>query len=168
MKNKDILLLDQVLPELSPPDMDRWFNYAVQETIQRAAAKAKSIREVIAPKEKMKEYQDKLKELQKKHATQDEYGEPVKEVKELGGGRVLEKFIIPEVDNPRGKFRKAVDKLDREYKETIDEYNKGLEFLDEENKDFEPYWVTVDQHPNGLTIEEGKAVFLMTKKPAAK
>ena len=168
MKNKDILLLDQTLPDVSPPEMDGWFNYAVEETIQRAAAKAISIRKVIAPKEKMVEYQEKIKKLQEKHAEEDEYGEPMKTLTPIGGGRQIEKFIIAEIDNPRGKFNVALKALEKKYKEAIDEYDKGLKFLDEENPDFEPYWTKADLIPKGLSRIQMKAIFLMIKKEDAK
>lgn len=168
MKNKDILLLDQELPTVSPPNMDGWFNYAVQETIQMAASKAKSIRDVIAPKEEMTKYQDALKKLQEKHATRDEYDEPVKEITDLGGGRQMERFIIPEIGNPKGVFNVAADKLAKKYKKAIDEYNKKLEFLDEENPDFEPFWVDPKKIPDGLSRNQMKAVILMVKKDVEK
>jgi len=168
MTNKDILLLDQELPKVSPPNMKGWFNYAIQETIQRAASKAISIREVIKPKEKMAEYQEKLHSLQKKYAVKDEYGEPIIEITELGGGRQFEKYDIIEIDNPKGKFNVSTKKLEDEYKKSIDEYNEGLKFLDEENKDFEPYWIKPDMIPDGLLRNQMKAVFLMIKKEDAK
>ena len=167
MKNKDILLLNQALPQLSPPEMDRWFNYAVQETIQRASAKAISIREVIAPKDGMKEYQKALKELQEEHAKKDEYNQPIREIKPIGNGKQMERYEIPELNNPNGKFNLAAKELDLKYDKAINEYNECLKFLDEENTDFEPYWVKVDQIPNGLTRNEMAAVFLMINKEDA-
>jgi len=164
MKNVDILLLANTLPSISPPDMDRWFNYAVQETINRATSTAKIINEVIKPKEKMIEYNKKLKELQLKHTHRDEFGDPVKHTNVING-REFEVFDISEINNPKGAFNVATNKLNEEYKEAIKEYNDGLTFLEEENEDFEPYWVTIDQIPNGLTRNEMKAVFLMVEKP---
>ena len=167
MKNKDVLLLAQELPRLSLPDMDRWFNYAVQETIELASSKAKSIREIIKPQEGMVKYQDKAKELQIKHANKDEYGEPIKTTEQIGD-RILEIFDIPEINNPKGAFNVAAEKLELEYKEEIDKYKKGLEFLEEECPNFEPYWTTIDLIPNGLTRNEMSVVFLMIKKPEQK
>ena len=168
MKNKDILLLDRELPNISPPNMKGWFNYAVQETIQSASAKTVSIRNVIKPKEKMAEYQKILHGLQKKHAAQDEYGEPILEITELGGGRRYEEYDIIEIDNPKGEFNVAIKKLDEEYKEAIDEYNEGLKFLDEENEDFEPHWIEPDMIPDDLSRNQMRAVFLMIKKKEPK
>jgi hypothetical protein len=166
MTNNQILMLEQELQNLNPPDMDRWFNYAVQETIQRATEKAKVIREVIKPKDKMVEYQDELKKLQIKHANKDENGDPVVSVMELGNGQRAERFEIPDIGDPKGKFNVAVDKLMKKYKEAIDEYNEGLKFLDEENEDFEPHWVSVEQIPDGLSRSEMSLVYLMIKKEA--
>ncbi|MHC4647892.1 MAG: hypothetical protein ACYTBJ_20710 [Planctomycetota bacterium] len=168
MKNKDILLLDQELPTVNPPEMDGWFNYAVQETIQMAASKAKSIRDVIAPKEEMTKYQEALKKLQEKHAEKDEYGEPMKIVTELGGGRRLEKFIIADIDDPKCAFNKAAERLSKKYKTAIDEYNKKLDFLDEENPTFEPFWIDPKKIPNGLSRDQMAAVILMVKKKEPK
>lgn len=168
MKNRDILLLDQELPNLSLPDMDRWFNYAVQETIERAATKAKSIRKVIEPKPRMVEHNDKLKELQKKHANKNEFDEPILKVTDLGNGRRLEVFDIPEVNNPKSEFNLAVESLKDEYADAIEEYKDGLKFLDEDNFDFEPHWVTIDQIPNGMSRTQMSAVFLMIKKEEPK
>lgn len=164
MKNEDILLLNQELPTIDVPDMDGWFNYAIEETIQRASAKSKIIREVVKPKDGMVEYQDKLKELQQKHAEKDEYDEPLKDITPLGGGRQLEKYVIPDIDNPKGKFNLAAVALDKKYKEDIDKYDKKLEFLEEENSDFEPYFITVDQIPNGLSRRQMRALRLMVKE----
>lgn len=163
MKNDDILLLNQVLPTIDVPEMDGWFNYAVEETIQRAAGKAKSIREVIKPKGKMVEYQDKIKELQILHAEKDEYDEPQKIKTDLGDGRIMEKYVIADIDNPKHEFNIAIKALEVEYKKTIDAYDKKLEFLDEKNEDFEPFWITPEQIPTGLSRRQMKAVKLMVK-----
>ena len=168
MKNKDILFLESELPKISPPDMDRWFNYAVQETIQRAQAKAISIKDVVKAKGEMKKYEEALKELQIKHAKKDEFGEPIKEVMPIGGGQQFERYDIEDIKNPNGAFNVAVDKLSEKYKEAIENHLEGMKFLDEENTDFEPYWVTIDQIPNGLTRVEMSAVFLMVKKEEPK
>jgi hypothetical protein len=144
--------------------MDRWFNYAVQETIQRAVEKAAVIREVIKPKEDMVEYQDELKKLQIKHADKDDDGNPVMEEIELENGQKVEKFVIQDIQDRKGKFNVAVDKLLKKYKEAIDGYNEGLKFLDEENKDFEPHWISVDQIPDGITRDEMSLVYLMVAK----
>jgi len=168
MKNKDILLLDQELPSISPPNMDGWFNYAVQETIQMAAAKAISIRDVIAPKEEMTKYQKALQALQNKHAAKDEYDEPIVEITNLGGGRKLERFDIPEISNPKGKFNVATKKLEVRYKKAIDEYNEGLKFLDEENPTFEPFWIDPKKIPDGLSRSQMSAVILMVEKKEPK
>ncbi len=168
MTNKKILLLAQELPTISPPNMDGWFNYAIQETIQRVESKAASIRKVIAPKEGMVKYKEALKELQIKYANKDEYGEPIINVTELGGGRRLEQYDIHDIKNPRGEFNLSLKKLEGEYKEAIDEYNTGLEFLDEENPDFEPFWVDAKKIPDGLSRSQMTAVILMVKKDAEK
>jgi hypothetical protein len=168
MKNKDILLLDQELPTVNPPKMDGWFNYAVQETIQMAASKAKSIRDVIAPKEDMEKYQEALKKLQEKHAEKDEYDEPMKITTDIGGGLRLEKFVIPNIDNPKSPFNLAAKKLGDKYKKAIDEYNKKLEFLDEENPTFEPFWIEPKLIPDGLSRSQMSAVILMVKKKESK
>ena len=165
MTNKDILRLAQHLPFISPPDMDRWFNYAVAETLQRAKAKAETIKDVVKPTGKMEEYQTKLKELQEKHAEKDEYDKPIKDITQIGNGRQYEEFVIPEIDNPKGKFNVAVKKLESTYKAAIDAHDETLKFLDDENKDFVPYWVTIDQVPNGLSHDEFKTIFLMLEKP---
>lgn len=167
MKNKDILLLSQALPHISPPEMDRWFNYAVQETIQRAESKAVSIKSIIKPKEKMAEYQEKLKKLQEEYSNKDEYGQPIKQI-DIIGGMQRELYDIPDMKNPKGDFNVAIDELESEYDASIKEYKEGLKFLDEDNPDFEPYWITVDQIPNGLTRAEMSAIFLMIKKQEQK
>jgi hypothetical protein len=164
MTNNQILMLEQELPNVNVPDMDRWFNYAVQETIQRATEKAKVIREVIKPKEGMEKYQGELKKLQIKYSNKDENGEPVMLITDLGDGKKLERYDIPDINKPNGKFNEAINRLQKKYQADIDKYNEGLKFLEEENKDFEPFWVTVDQIPNGLMRDQMAVVFLMIKK----
>jgi hypothetical protein len=163
MKNEDILLLEQVLPTIDAPEMDGWFNYAIEETIQRAHVKAKSIRAVIKPKGKMAEYQERLKELQISHAEKNEYDEPMKITEELGGGRVLEKYVIADIDDPKSEFNVKADELKKEYDKVIKAYEKKLGFLEEENKDFEPFWITPDQIPTGISRPQMKALHLMIK-----
>ena len=163
MKNEDILLLARVLPTVDAPEMDGWFNYAIEETIQRAQAKAKSIREVVKPKGKMEEYQGKLKELQITHAEKDEYDEPMKITNDLGDGMIMEKYVIADIDDPKSEFNVKVDELAEEYDKAIKSYEKKLEFLQEENKDFEPYWITPDQIPTGIKAAQIRAIHLMTK-----
>lgn len=166
MKNGEILLLVHELPTVSPPNMEGWFNYAIEETLQRAEQKAKSIRKVIEPKEKMAEYQDLLKKIQERFCNKDEYGKPIKKITKLSGGKVFEQYEIPESEDPKSLFSVAVKDLSDEYKKDIEEYEKGLDFLDEENNDFEPFWITAKQIPDGLSRNQMKAVFLMIKKDA--
>jgi hypothetical protein len=164
MKNKEILLLSQELQTIDLPDMDGWVNYAIEETIYRSTAKAKIIREVIKPKDGMVEYQKKLKELQEKYAEKDEYGKPIKDITQLGDGRQWEEYVIPDIDNPKCKFTLEFKKLEEEHKEDIEKYNKKLEFVEEENDDFEPYFINVEQIPKGLSRRQMKAIRLMIKK----
>ena len=96
----------------------------------------------------MVKYQDILKWLQQRYAEKDEYDQPMKIVSDLGGGRVMEKFIIADIDDPKCKFNVVVKALTKKYKAAIDEYNKGLEFLEEENPDFEPYWIKPELIPD--------------------
>lgn len=168
MKNEDILLLDQALPTIDVPEMDGWFNYAVEENIQRASSKAKSIMEVIKPKGKMAEYQEKVKELQITHAEKDEYDNPQKITRELGDGRVMERYVIADIENPKHEFNIAIEKLEEEYKKAIEAHEKKLKFLEEENSDFEPFFVTISQIPKGLSRRQMKAVRLMTDPSASK
>lgn len=168
MKNKDILLLEQQLPKISVPNMDRWFTYAIVETIERAVATGNSIRKVIAPKAGMIEYQKKLKELQIEYSDKDEFDQPITDIKVISDGRTLESYKIPSAADPKSEFSIAATKLDAEYKADIDEYNEGLKFIEEENKDFEPYWVTMDQIPDGLSTKEFRVIFLMLEKPTPK
>ena len=163
MKNDEILMLTHVLPTIDADNMDGWFNYAIEETIQRAAAKAKSIREVIKPKGKMVEYQEKFNELEISHAEKDEYGEPMKITTDLGGGRIMEKYVIADIDDPKAEFNIKIDELSEEYDKVIKSYEKKLEFLKEENEDFEPYWITPDQIPKGIKASQRRAIHLMTK-----
>lgn len=166
MKNEDILLLSQVLPTIDAPEMDGWFNYAVEETIQRSASKSKSIREVVKPKGKMAEYQEKLRELQIAMSEKDEYGEPMKITTDIGGGRVYDQYVIADIDDPKSEFNTKVKELEKEYEKEINSYKKKLEFLGEENKDFEPYYITPDQIPKGIGRQQMKALHLMIKPKA--
>lgn len=168
MKNGQILLLDQELPNINPPNMNGWFNYAVQETIQMAASKAISIRDVISVKGDMLKYQDELNELQEKYAVRDEYDKPIKHITPIGSGRQYEVFEIKEIDNPEGEFNVALAKLDEKYKEAIEDYKNKLKFLDEENPNFEPLWIEPKMIPDGLTRNQMKAIILMIKKPEPK
>jgi len=168
MKNKDILLLAQELPKITVPNQNRWFSYALVETIERAIATGATIRKVISPKEGMVEYQTKLKELQEKHADKDDYGKPTVDVVTIGNGQKQESYRIPSANDPKSKFSIAAEKLDKKYEKEIAEFNDGLNFIDEENKSFEPYWVTMDQVPDGLSTAEFRIIFLMLEKPTAK
>jgi len=168
MKNKDILLLEQELPRISVPDMDRWFNYAISETFQRAEAEAINVKAVIKPKDGMKEYQDKLKKLQIEHSEKDEYGEPVTTVTPMPGGKQFEQYEIPEINNPKSKFNIAVDELKAEYQEDIDKYDETLKFLDEENANFEPFWIKFEQVPKGLNRLQMDVVMMILDKGSVK
>jgi len=166
MKNNEILILEQELPKLDVANMNRYFNYAVQETIERATAKAATIRKVIAPKPDFEEYQSELSKLQVKYSDKDSNGDPITVITQEGD-RKMERYSIPDIENPKGKFNVAVEKLIEKHKPAIDAYNEGLQFLGEENEDFEPMRVSVENIPDGLSRKEMSIVFLIAKKEKA-
>ena len=119
------------------------------------------VKEVIADMEKFVEESDELKKyneeresLAKIHAEKDEAGNP--KMKRVSGTTPQDMkfaYIIPSAEDKNSKYSKAIDKLQKQYKEAIEEHDKKIEkynkeFLEDES-DFEPFQIElsiVEEH----------------------
>jgi len=163
MTNDDVLFLSQTLPLVDAPDMDPDFNYLVSAAMRSAEGIAKDIEKALTPKKGFQDYLDAMEELRKTYARKDKDGDPIKVV-EAGEMGPQKKYDIPDVNNLNSPFQKAVEKLNSDSKVALDERKKQLLFLDKENKNYNPDFISRDLHPKGLSRRAMDAIFLITKK----
>lgn len=164
MTNDQILSLALGLPQINPPEMIGSFNYAISENTQRVERVAKNIRAHIKDSEPMEEFREQLKDLQEKHSEKDKDGKPVQRTVDLPNGSQIIQYSIPSAKDPDSEFSVKLAELNEKYKDDIDEQNERMKFLQEEDESFEPFWISVDELPNGLTRDEMDLVHLLIKK----
>jgi len=163
MTNDDVLFLAQTLPLVDAPDMDPDFNYLVSAAMRLAEGVEKDIKKALEPKKVFQDYLDAMEELRKTHAKKDKEGKPIQKI-EAGPNGPVKQYDIPDVNNLSSPFQKAVEKLNEDSKVALDARKKQLEFLDKENKNYNPDFISRDLHPKGLSRRAMDAIFLITKK----
>lgn len=163
MKNHEILTLAEVLPLVDAPNMDGDFNYAISDNLLNAKHYAISINKAIEASEKVKEYEEKLKELQMEYAEKDDDGVVISQTFEVGGRQLIQ-YKIPGVGIPESEFTKAVEKLNATYKKDLDAHEKKKEYLQKENKQFKPLMINRKLIPNSLPRHVMDVVYLLVEK----
>lgn len=168
MTNEEVLFVANNLTAVDAPDMEPGFNYSVSGNLTEAERVAKKIRDAIKPSDEMKEYEKKMQELREKHSDKDEKGNPKFTIIILPNGQSSKQYTIPAAESPNSPFGKDIKKLKDEYQKHIDKYEKNSEFLQEENKDFKPEWIELEDVPKGLPRAAMDALYYVIKKPTKK
>ena len=163
MTNEEILFLVENLPQVDAPNMEQDFNYAVSFNLYEAEKIKKSIDKSLELKPGLKAFNGAMDDLRKKHADQDEEGEPVS-IFIAGPLGPQKQYQIPGIDNPSSPFQKAVEQLKIKHKKDFDDREKQLEFLSKPNKQFKPIMVSHKDVPKGLSRIAMDAVFLFVIK----
>lgn len=100
----------------------------------------------IEKSDKMKEFFKEREELAKNHCEKDEAGQPkLKKVPGNTPGEIQMIYDIPGQTDEKSTYRKALTKLEKQYKEEIDKHDEKVkkyneEFLDDDSE-FEPFMV---------------------------
>lgn len=160
MKNYEIVYLANALKKVDAPVMGGWFNYAVSDATKKAEDIAENIMAAIVPDEEYSKYEERMNLLREEHSEKDENGNSI--FTQLDNG--LRQYSIPVANDPESDFMKSFHKLKEVYKEAIAQREKQLEFLEEENKDFEPLEITYKDLPDGLSRQDMNAVYMIMKK----
>ena len=163
MKNKDILLLTDVLPLVDVPDMDGDFNYAISANLTDAQLVAISIQKAIEPSQGVRNYEKGIKDLREEHAEKKEDGSiDVEET--VVGNQILSKYNILGLKDPDSPYNCAAKELKELHKEDLEARQRQLEFLDKENEDFSPHMIPKKLLPPGLARYMMDAIFLLIEK----
>jgi len=164
MTNDDVLFLAQTLGQVNVPNMEPEFNYAVASNLREAEKVAKIIQDAIKPGEDFKNFEKGMQKLREKHARKDDKGKPISTKYEVAGLPKVT-YDIPNINDPNGAFNKAVTKIRDEFKETIENQEGRLSFLEKENEEIKLIMVDVSDIPKGLSRRAMDGVYLMTNKP---
>lgn len=113
-----------------------------------------TLEETVALSADFKKYNEKREELNKKHAKKDENGQPLKE-QFVHGDQMMERYIIPGMNDEASVYQKEFNKLKQEFKDTIDEQKQKEEsynsMLKQEALDFKPFTISIEDVPEGLS-----------------
>ena len=118
--------------------------YAVNKNKRLVEVVIKDMEKAIEQTDEMKKFTKGREELAKEHCAKDEAGQP-KLIKGPGNspGEVQMIYDIPGQTDEKSVYRKALTKLEKQYKEEIDKHDEKVkkynqEFLDDDSE-FEPF-----------------------------
>lgn len=115
------------LKEVDAPFMGGHFNYKVSKNIELLERIEKKLDKEKAPSMEFLKASDKRRQLNEKFADKDENGECKKYVHKLPGGRGVEKYVIPGIDDPKSEYNKEMDAFNEKHKAIFEKREKQVE-----------------------------------------
>jgi len=153
MKNVEMIQLVQVIDKVLPVSKKVKFNYLLNKNKRLIDEEQKTLAEISKPSDKIVEFETKRLELCRTHCTKDDDGNPVlnKDTNRFEG---LDKSA---------KFKKAFEKLAKEYDEAIKENQEKMnqydELLQEESK-VELVKIPIDIVPDDVIAGNDLAILM--------
>lgn len=123
-------------------------NYAIAKNISLLEPEVKALQKAHMSSDSFQEYEKKRVEIAEKYAKKEENGNPI---------IVNDNYILED----KYGFTKEVEKLNKEYKKTIDERKAQMEEVDKlllEEVPIELHKITLDDIPNDVTTEQMKSI----------
>lgn len=143
------------------------FMYGVSRNIEKLERITERLKKTMDPTDDFKKYQELREGLNKRFAKKDENGQPLTEQFVMSGNQVMQRYIIPGIDDEKSDYTKAFKKLKEEHKEAIgsmEEKEKSyMAMLQEPAKDFDPFYIGFDEVPEGLSELAWKGLIFIVK-----
>ena len=165
MKNQDVMFYEIALEGLSLKGLD--LVTLISRNQEMAAEEAKHLRAGIEPSEKIKEYRNKLNEIQQKFAKKNSEGNTIMRLVSVGGDQI-EIPDIEDFDNPEGEYAREYAKLRAKYSDELTEYegliNEFKRRLGDENENFKPRMIDFQYLPKDIGSKEMKIIWGLIDK----
>ena len=125
------------------------FSYAVSKNFRLVSAEIKDMESAIEPTEKMKEYNVKVEELNRKFCRKDDKGKMIFLPAVINGEKV-QVYDIDGKDIEGSKYEKELKALKKPYQEEIDEHDKKVEEYNKTLQDsftWDPFMIDLELVP---------------------
>jgi len=163
MKNSELYSLRSVIDNLIQAGAGgAKFKYFLVKNRRVVESAIKDLDEAKKPAKEFEEFAEKAKALTNKHLEKDKDGNLVLYVEPGGKGGVIDvengaTMGYPKVSSPK-KLRSEMDKLEAEYKDAIEAYNKVVSEFNEtvltEESDVSLYSVSISEVPDSVSVSD--------------